>query len=665
MSLFGATPQSAQSTPFSFGAAGGGGMGSATTPGQAGQANSATPSFSFSLNTAPGNMSTPQQQQQPSLFGSGGSMGQQQPFGSGNGTASHSGSLFSSPFGQQGQPQQQQSTPSQFSSSFGARTGGLTHSQSAFDLSGSMTMSPQQQQQQQFLGQQQQQQFMLQQQQQQQRQQQNQIPSTNAFLLTSPPRAAPPAPSWAAPGESRRYVPSHLTHMRYKNSPAGNANGYYTPDRFPTSPAAGTPSPGLGSSRSTKPFGGIPGSQSTTALTSSESASRVRGPKFGGPSFGVPKPHHARSSLAQSSSANVSFGEFDELPPTDSIYDAGAASPFAFQLPTTSGAGVTEALASASMLLSPLSNAAQIEDKYTQPSTTPGTPNISASPTKDQPTSVVVFGFPPDLTHVVVDHFARFGNIMEHLSSGGSGATGEHNIGVSGATPVETGKNWVKITYTTPSAANRALAENGRTLGTMDYVIGCVPHTPSGGGGPYSPAPVTAASGNDIRRSGMRGSGPSLNIHALLSEGANEDVASYANTTSRRRRGDDSLPNLFTPLPQRQPAPQQQQDAATPSLPRMSSVPAGLGKRIDVRGPEGIFKEKERKGGMLSGSATLRGLASIFMGSETVVQQQQQGLKRGAGEDFAGVGKRAQGQESWLGWTTKKTQEFIFGWDDL
>ncbi|KAK9495936.1 Nup53/35/40-type RNA recognition motif-domain-containing protein [Lipomyces doorenjongii] len=517
------------------------------------------------------------------------------------------------------------------------------------------------------------------QQQQLQQQQQNQIPSTNAFLLTSPSRAPPPAPAWAAPGESRRYVPSHLTHMRgYKNSPAGSANGYYTPDRFPTSPAAGTPSPGLGSSRSMKSFGGIPGSQSTTALTSSESTSRVRGPKFGGPSFGVPKPHHTRSSLAQNSSANVSFGEFDELPPTDSIYDAGAASPFAFQLPTTSGAGTTEA--SASMLLSPSSNVAQIEDKYTQPSTTPGTPNISASPTKDQPTSVIVFGFPPDLTHVVVDHFARFGTIMEHLSSGASSATGEHNIGVSGATPVETGKNWVKITYTSPAAANRALAENGQTLGSMDYVIGCVPHTPSGGGGPYSPAPVTAALGNDIRRSGvMRGSGPSLNIHALLSEGANEDVASYANTTSRRRRGDDSLraasSNLFTPLAQQQPTLQQQQhqqDAATPSakfqapaLPRMTSVPAGLGKRIDVRGPEGIFKEKERKGGLLSSSATLRGLASIFMGGETAAQQQQQGVKRGAGEDFAGVGKRAQGQESWLGWTTKKTQEFIFGWDDL
>ncbi|KAK9374840.1 Nup53/35/40-type RNA recognition motif-domain-containing protein [Lipomyces chichibuensis] len=664
MSLFGATPQPAQSAPFSFGATGGGGMGSATTPGQAGQTNSSTPSFSFSLNSAPGNKSTPpQQQQQPSLFGSGGLMGQQPPpFGSGFGMASQSGSLFSSPFGQQGQPQQQQSTPSQFSSSFGARTGGLTHSQSAFDLSGSMTMSPQQQQQ--FPGQQQ---FMPQQQQQQQ--QQNQIPSTNAFLLTSPPRAPPPAPAWAGAGESRRYVPSHLTHMRYKNSPAGSANGYYTPDRFATSPAPGTPSPGLGSSRSMKPFGGISGSQSTTALTSSESASRVRGPKFGGPSFGVPKPHHTRSSVAQSSSANMSFGEFDELPPTDSIYDAGAASPFAFQLPTTSGAGTNEV--SASMLLSPSSNAAQIEDKYTQPSTTPGTPNISGSPTKDQPTSVIVFGFPPDLTHVVVDHFARFGTIMEHLSSGGSGATGEHNIGVSGATPVETGKNWIKITYTTPSAANRALAENGRTLGTMDFFIGCVPHIPSGGSGPYSPAPVTAASGNDVRRSGMRGSGPSLNIHALLSESANEDNGSYANTTSRRRRGDDSVPNLFTPLPQRQPA-QQLQDAATqsaklqaPPLPRMTSVPAGLGKRIDVHGPEGIFKEKERKGGMLSGSATLRGLASIFMGGETAAQEQQKRVKRGAGEDFAGVGKRPQGQESWLGWTTKKTQEFIFGWDDL
>ncbi|KAK9248941.1 Nup53/35/40-type RNA recognition motif-domain-containing protein [Lipomyces tetrasporus] len=457
--------------------------------------------------------------------------------------------------------------------------------------------------------------------------------------------------------------------MRYKNSPgAANANGYYTPDRYAGSPGAGASSPGgLGQSRPMTPLGAIPGSQSSTALSSSASASRGRGSKFGGPSFGVPKPHHARSLLAQSSSANVSFGEIDELPPTDSIYDTGAASPFAFQLPTTSGAGTTEATA-----LAPSSSsaaAAQNEDKYGQPGlpSTPSTPNVSTStsPTKDQPTSVVVFGFPPDLTHVVVDHFARFGTIMEHLSSGPSGSTGDHITGASGATPVETGKNWVKITYTTASAANRALAENGRPLGSMDYVIGCVPHTPSGA---FSPGPAPA-SANGIRRSGMRGSGPSLNIHALLSEGASEDLASYAN---RRRNGDDGLrppqpsSSLFTPQqPQLSVRQASQETRQAGGLPRTTSMPAGLGKRIDVRGPEGIFKEKERKG--ISGSATLRGLASIFMGGQD--QQQQllppQGVKRGAGDDLNGAGKRMQGQEGWLGWTTKKAQEFIFGWDDL
>ncbi|KAK9322654.1 Nup53/35/40-type RNA recognition motif-domain-containing protein [Lipomyces orientalis] len=532
-------------------------------------------------------------------------------------------------------------------------------------------------------------QFMPQQPQQQlQQQQQNQIPSTNAFLLTSPPRAPPPAPAWATTGESRRYVPSHLTHMRYKNSPgAASANGYYTPDRYAGSPAAGAPSPGgLGQSRPMTPLSAIPGAQSSTALSSSASASRGRGSKFGGPSFGVPKPHHARSLLAQSSSANVSFGEIDELPPTDSIYDTGAASPFAFQLPTTSGAGTTEVAAlpsssSSSAAAQAQAQSAQNEDKYGQPSlaSTPSTPNLSTSPTKDQPTSVIVFGFPPDLTHVVVDHFARFGTIMEHLSSGTSGSTGDHVTGASGATPVETGKNWVKITYTAVSAANRALAENGRPLGSMDYVIGCVPHAPSSaGGGPFSPGPspapaAAAAAANSTRRSGMRGSGPSLNIHALLSEGASDEVGSYAN---RRRRGDDGLrpqppssSSLFTP--QQPPPPAVQQAAqetrqAGGGLPRTTSMPAGLGKRIDVRGPEGIFKEKERKG-MLSGSATLRGLASIFMGQDQQLQQPPapQGVKRGAGDELNGTGKRMQGQEGWLGWTTKKAQEFIFGWDDL
>ncbi|KAK9367700.1 Nup53/35/40-type RNA recognition motif-domain-containing protein [Lipomyces kononenkoae] len=734
MSLFGATPQPAQSTTpmFSFGGTTGGSAGagsglagssSLTGPvgGQgaagagAGQANTLTPSFSFSL--PGGNTSTPQQQAQqqqpsPSLFGQ---QTQQAPFGGGFGSASQSGGgggggLFSSPFAapQQGQVGPQQNTPSQFSSSFGGPRpgGGLTHSQSAFDLSGSMMQQQQQQQQPPSLPGQ----FIAQQ---QQGQQQNQIMSTNAFLLTSPPRAPPPAPAWAAgAGESRRYVPSHLTHMRYKNSPVGSggstnaANGFYTPDRMPTSPIAGTPSPGgLGSmSRPARPF---PASQSTTALRSSaEPATRVRGGgasnKFAGPSFGVPKPHHTRSSLAQSSSANVSFGEFDDLPPTESIYDAGAASPFAFQLPTTSGATgamMTESSAGFGLVSTPSSNAGggQVDDsRYMQQpgaqGSTPGTPALSTmSPAKEQATSVIVFGFPPELTHVVVDHFARFGTIMEHLSSGSLSSTGEHHVGVSDGTPVETGKNWVKITYTTAVAANRALAENGRTLGSMDYVIGCVPHSPT--------TPAFFTDGRKTSTTGLlRGSGPSLNIHALLSEGpTGEDLAGSSN--SRRRKGDElwkaaaatasgsSSSNLFTPVAQpaaRGPStPQQQVQEPTKSssstLPRMSSVPAGLGKRIDVHGPEGIFKEKERKGGMLSGSATLRGLASIFLGGEQPKQQGGGALKRLAGDEFlaGGNGKRPlqqqqqqqpllpQQQESWLGWTTKKTQEFIFGWDDL
>ncbi|KAK9468396.1 Nup53/35/40-type RNA recognition motif-domain-containing protein [Lipomyces arxii] len=656
MSLFGNQTASQQSGGFLFGN---------NTPNQP---SSNTTNTIPSLNLSFGN-STPNKPQQSNLFGSNtpsfGQQSQQQPqqqqpamFGNSSTQQPAQSSLFSSPnvasspFGQQ--QQQQQSTLN------GNR--GLTQSQSSFNLA-----SPQQQLQAQ------QAQLLLQQQQSMQNQlaqqgqrglQNQQVQSTSAYLMSSPTRAPPPTPQWATNGESRRYIPSHLTHMRYKNSPLNSPEPYSAQN----SPGfSGNRSPSMsGYQQPMSPYGTMPPRTGpSTPITSSPSMSRLRNKtasssqKFGGQSFGVPKPHHTRLSLAQNSvSGNQSSfnAEFDDLPPTESIYDSGTASPFAFQLPSTVSSTNNLALPAPSV-----ETPSNIQDSW-QP-TSPGTPYANTKrQSTEQPTSVIVFGFPDHMSHAVIDKFSKFGPIMEHYTGLDSDKE------AAGSVPVIMGKNWMRVTYTTPAAASRALAENGKTLGAGDYIIGCRASTPSDEIELMSPAKTPGS----LRRSaGIRGSESSLGIHGLL-DGGEEASSSYASTISRRRKGEDANETyLFTPQqgqPQQQqqsqqqsyfsPAPGQSPEKST-SLPRTTSMPAGLGRRIDLKRSDGIFKEKERRG--ITGSATLRGLASILMGSG----DDKGGVKEGVVENGAKRLRTGSSSQSWLGWTSKKAQDFIFGWDDL
>ncbi|KAK9472593.1 Nup53/35/40-type RNA recognition motif-domain-containing protein [Dipodascopsis tothii] len=350
----------------------------------------------------------------------------------------------------------------------------------------------------------------------------------------SPGRNAPPTPSWASgrggAGEQRRMIPSHLTHMRYKNA-------LYTPER----PA----------SLSAQAY--RPSSPSTTTAS-----------RFGGPSFGTPKPG-GRGPAATGAGVHVAD---DDLPPTESMYDSAA--PFAFQVPAAP--------------------AERREERW-----------ADESPAKGG-ASVVVFGFPTSVTPVVVRHFARFGSILEHLAAGGDGR-GE-------PVPVETGRNWLKITYTTAAAASRALAENGRIIG--GYAVGCVPHN-------AFTAPTTPG--------------------RLRAEAMDLD-------------GSPLSPAMYPPVPPTPPTPRELPPGRV--LNRAASVPALGGRRLEMKPSEGIFKERERKGG-LSSSQTLRGLASILYGDEPAPKR--------AADGGAPPAKRA--RQGWLGWTGRKAQEIIFGWDDL
>lgn len=166
-------------------------------------------------------------------------------------------------------------------------------------------------------------------------------------------------------------------------------------------------------------------SQSRTPQPPKNSPPRIRRSstisKFGGPSFGTPKP--SRSSRSQEQ-----FSE--DAPPTESIYDYNGGSSF-----------------SASQTTNPDMPSFESSSQKTVPSLA------------SLPTAVIIFGFPSQMTSKVLDHFSKFGRIEEHSSST--------------AQNLSMGNNWMKITYKDPTAAQQAVAANGTFVGGQ-YMIGCV-----------------------------------------------------------------------------------------------------------------------------------------------------------------------------------------------
>lgn len=439
--------------------------------------------------------------------------------------------------------------------------------------------------------------------------------------------------------------------MRQKNAAqqqmqhmSGSQSGYFSPGGS----FAGSASP-LASPLATPP---TPLQKTSSRLNSPLASASSASKKFGGQSFGTPKPHHLRSSVAASTTAAASSAAAgtpgadiaDDLPPVESIYDSGAASPFAFQMP-----------------LNTVSNAVEMSEPA---SPAPGkSSQQSQSLSEDQqPSSVMVFGFPPELTHAVVSHFSKFGRILEHLS------TEDADVDKSlPPAPVETGKNWLKITYTTPMAANRALMENGHMLGGQsDYILGCVA------------VPQTTSNNNTSSATGMKRSSARSGLSSVLNANSEGETSSYASTISRKRAPvADNSARLFSP--------------ATPSssnlngMTRTTSMPVGFssttaaaaangsssttpggragGRKLQVRGAEGIFREKERRG--MAHSVTIRGLASRFMAGGGGAGD---GSKR-TGEASAETereNKRVKSSSSgWVGSLSRKASEMIFGWDDL
>lgn len=153
--------------------------------------------------------------------------------------------------------------------------------------------------------------------------------------------------------------------------------------------------------------------------------------RFGGPSFGTPKPSRSSRSVEAS---------IEDAPPTESIYDYNGGASFASPQSTVQGVDIS-AVAIDSAPSTPFQQKKQ-------------TATLSSLPC-----AVIIFGFPAQMTTKVLDSFAKFGQIEEHSSS-------------STAQNLSMGSNWMKITYRNSTSAQRAVAANGTLL--AGHMIGCV-----------------------------------------------------------------------------------------------------------------------------------------------------------------------------------------------
>lgn len=414
--------------------------------------------------------------------------------------------------------------------------------------------------------------------------------------------ASPSTPQWAR--SDKRYIGSQVPSLRHKSS-------FSTPDRHPNS----NPSSGL------RRHGSVSGAQ-----RSAKNSPPDRRTAPGYHSFGTPKPFQARRSDAIDES---------DLPPPDSIYDSGIlpffnkrpSDPAAQQAESANGSFPTPATLdeyspsnenvnnmsvsgpSSSLARTP-SNSRRLSSNYVS-AQLPSPVRPANSGTNN--TSVAIFGFPSAMSTVVLRHFANFGQILENIPAASSANA---NSRQDTPLPVHAGKNWLKLTYNNPHSAARALTENGKTIG--GYAIGCVAWTPefeTGARRPLEPA-------DDILEIDMD--------KAAIDEEA-PPIVSIRNKYLNDEEADSS-------------------SGKEKVVPRTISMPllAANSKRLEVHDGQFVFTHPKGRG--LRFAPSLANLGQVAAAATAPSNDKKQ-LK--------------QGKQNWLSWTTKRAQEFVFGWDDL
>lgn len=236
--------------------------------------------------------------------------------------------------------------------------------------------------------------------------------------------------------------------------------------------------------------------------------------------------------------------------------------------------------------------------------------------------SVIIFGYPEAFTRAVIEHFGKFGRVLEQMAAipdSQKVASGEYQ-----QAPVLIGPNWVKLTYEDPRAARRALEENG-TLFSRCYALGVLAVTPQilkryEAAAQYEMKNLPDARENERIMATLANIAPDA---SLMSEqtSINEDTSAILPRSSiLRASGEKSIPRTI-------------------SMPALG--PKDDAKKMKLQHGKSIYPQRKKM---------------KFMPSLSNIQQELEPNKGKDGEA---------GDKSWLGWTSKRARELVFGWDDI
>ena len=111
--------------------------------------------------------------------------------------------------------------------------------------------------------------------------------------------------------------------------------------------------------------------------------------------------------------------------------------------------------------------------------------------TRPDPTPVILFGFPPSHAPLIIREYERYGPIQEHVFSASPlPQSSPESSSTESTLDIQTGGNWIRITYADAVSAARAVATNGQIFGGA-YMIGVMyAPKPDGSGPPETVSPV-------------------------------------------------------------------------------------------------------------------------------------------------------------------------------
>lgn len=438
----------------------------------------------------------------------------------------------------------------------------------------------------------------------------------------SPYRRRSNVPGWA---QERRYVPNQTSSLRHVSS--------FNKTERTTS----TTTPGH--------------RKSSTSPSQSPSNS------FGGSFSGIPKTssHTKKKTFIQ-----------EDPPPTRSIYDLESSNLDLIKTDT------------------PSDTAADNENALRRPSSTPSDKKgnePSSAYNRYAGSSIIIFGFPPSLAPEVIAHFANFGTILENVDSTSRIFNRTPSKGGnSHSAPILTGKNWMKITYDNPASASRALQENGFLLHDL-YYIGCMPLTAQklkefeNSSQASMNAAELSVDGMDTSYSNnnfFNGENSLLNstipeepgaeVRMLDSQPANTEH-DFNNSQSSLIAGTKKLLNIASNTIL-SPHNAENNDEANgnqaingKTLPRTVSLPVLAGsKRAAIKDGRHIFNSPAKQ-------ARYPSTPAIFKQNEN---RHANGYASRNGAVSGDESKKLQNNKpGWMSWTSKKAQEFVFGWDEV